>query len=304
MQNVRQQVLDKCNEVKALALKHYGVDLSDVPVHIDVKGRVAGWACRKFGQYKVRLNADMITRGDPEVLKDMLEDTIPHEFGHIVCFKRPELGKNHDQGWRRVCLTLGGTGKRTHDNEVVYGKGATYEYTTDRGNKVRMGEKHHQRVQMGFPLRYKRGLGTVTKGCAYSIVGLQGRTLQQPIVRNSEHKPAVQPAIRMTINGVNSPDALQAWAREQLARAHALQKKPVDPPVIDNTSNSVKDLYGGYHATKADAARAVMRAEYAKGSDYETILFAVMKVTGHARQLAKSYVKNNLARCGIPASFC
>ena len=74
--------------------------------------------------YMVRFNADM-ARQNPD---DMVEDTIPHEYSHIVCFMNPSLGSNHDSGWARVCRALGGTGGRTHDNEVVYGNGRTYEY--------------------------------------------------------------------------------------------------------------------------------------------------------------------------------
>jgi predicted SprT family Zn-dependent metalloprotease len=39
----------------------------------------------------------------------MLEDTVPHEIAHFVCQVKG-LGKNHDEGWRKVCRELGGNG--------------------------------------------------------------------------------------------------------------------------------------------------------------------------------------------------
>ena len=125
---LQQRVDAKIKEVIAKAAELYKLDLSTVPVNWNLKGRAAGMASwRGFmgsRSYMVRFNADM-ARQNPD---DMVEDTIPHEYSHIVCFMNPSLGSNHDSGWARVCRALGGTGGRTHDNEVVYGNGRTYEY--------------------------------------------------------------------------------------------------------------------------------------------------------------------------------
>lgn len=127
MQTPQQQVIQKCNEVVAKAKELYGVDLSVVRIGFNLKGRVAGWAAMKgrIGgpvSYSVRFNYDMLARGCEDTLRDMLEDTVPHELAHIVCFMKPSLGKNHDEGWKRVCEALGGTRARTHKLEVVFGK--------------------------------------------------------------------------------------------------------------------------------------------------------------------------------------
>jgi predicted SprT family Zn-dependent metalloprotease len=37
--------------------------------------------------------------------------TVPHEIAHFVCEVK-KIGKNHDKGWKEVCVKLGGDGKR------------------------------------------------------------------------------------------------------------------------------------------------------------------------------------------------
>lgn len=278
------KVQEKCKQVIEAAKRLYNVDLSVVRVGFNLKGRVAGWAQwkRQLGvtSYTVRFNHDMISRGDEEVLRDMVEDTVPHEFAHIVCYMRPELGKNHDDGWRRVCIALGGTGKRTHDLEVVYGKGTTYEYTTDRGHKVRMSDKHHRRVQAGFPLRYRKGMGTVTAACAYSIVGVQGRTLAKPIERQPANHPAViEAAVRAIPPAVVRPAT------------------PVNPVVAPRIFPPAPG------ESKAATSRRIMLAGYRAGHSYETIISAMIAANGYDRQLARGTFKANAPKVGIPSSF-
>src|SRR5574337_453766 len=105
MQTQAQLILDKCNEVVAKARELYGLDLSKVQIRMDLRGRAAGVAMRRGGIYTVRFNRDMMTR---EAFDHVLNNTVPHEFAHIVCFMNPSLGKNHDYGWARVCERLGG----------------------------------------------------------------------------------------------------------------------------------------------------------------------------------------------------
>jgi predicted SprT family Zn-dependent metalloprotease len=292
------QVQEKCKQVIEAAKRIYNVDLSVVRVGFNLKGRVAGWAQwkRRLGvaSYTVRFNHDMIVRGDAEVLRDMVEDTVPHEFAHIVCYMRPELGKNHDGGWQRVCVALGGTGKRTHDLEVVYGKGATYEYTTDRGHKVRMSERHHKKVQAGIPLRYRKGLGTVTQTCAYSIVGVQGRTLAQPIVKQA----------------ANHPDQVEMARRQamvdELRRRQQLVTNPVQrptPAVTPAATVAPRILPPAPGESKAAVSRRIMLSGFRSGQSYEQIINAMIAANGYDRQLARGTFKANAPKVGIPASF-
>ena len=294
MQTPQQQVIQKCNEVVAKAKELYGVDLSVVRIGFNLKGRVAGWAAMKgrIGgpvSYSVRFNYDMLARGCEDTLRDMLEDTVPHELAHIVCFMKPSLGKNHDEGWKRVCEALGGTRARTHKLEVVFGKGTTYEYTTDAGNKVRVNERRHAYIQGGGVLTYKKGLGKVMRGCAYSIVGHQGRTLQAPIVKQADHNP-VAPVQRITITGTGS---------ELLTKLF-----PPTAPVVLKVPPKAAPVTTMGGESKAAISRRIMLSGFRGGQSYESIIAAMIAANGYDRQLARGTFKANREKCGIPESFC
>ncbi len=282
MTTPQQQIIDKCKAVFAKAKELYGLDMSQVGIHFDLKGRAAGMACRRGNQYFMRFNRDMLTR---EAFDHVLNDTVPHEIAHQVCFMNRALGSNHDAGWARVCRALGGTGDRTHSEEVVYGKGHTYEYTTDRGHKVRMGDKHHATVQRGIPLRYKNNKGTVTKECAYSIVGVQGRTLAAPIVKVAAKVVPVQAIIPASVPVVN-PLVTAARGSYTIGVAAPTPRTPATA------------MPAG--ASKASIARAIMLAGHTRGETYENVITAIMRATGHDRQLARATYKANCVKVGIP----
>ena len=287
-----QRIQDKVKEVTEIAKRLYNVDLSVVSVQFNLSGRVGGWAQAKGHprRYTVRFNHDMLLRETDE----MVNVVVPHELAHIVCYMRPELGRNHDAGWQRVDRSLGGTGNRTHDMDVVYGHGKTYEYTTDRGQKVRMNERHHALVQAGRPLRYRKGLGTVTQACAYAIVGVGGRTLAAPIVKTPG---AVQTPVQRTL--VNLPPVSQAVQQEIENVLRQLQRPPVVPvqkPVVAPTFAAGN--------SKAAVSRAIMLSGYQAKKPYEEIIAAMIAACGYDRQLARATFKANAPKVGIPASFC
>jgi SprT protein len=267
------RVLAKCKEVFARAMELYGTDLSKVAISFDLRGRVGGWASAKGTprRYAMRFNHDMLLREE----KEMIDEVVPHEIAHIVCFMKPQLGRNHDYGWAHVCRQLGGTGNRTHDMPVVYGNGVTYEYTTTRGHKVRLNEKRHAVIQRGVPLTYRKGLGTVNQQCAYSIVGAGGRSFANPVVKVAA--PQVTPVAITVPAPVVRPAPLVITPVSRVA--------PIAP------------VGGG---SKADIARSLMVQGHREGKTYEQIIAAIMLANGHPRNLAASYYKNNAARCGVP----
>lgn len=262
------QVLQKTKQLLAQAQELYGLDLSHVGIRFDLRGRAAGQACRRGAQYYIRYNRDMLTR---EAFDHVYNNTVPHEIAHIVCFMNPRLGKNHDAGWARVCRQLGGNGERCHSEEVVYGKGHTYEYTTDRGHKVRVGDKYHAMVQRGQSLSYRKGLGKITRECQYSIVGYAGRSLAAPV----ERAPAVVPATR------------------EVPVQNIIPTAPAVP-----AATAPATFAAG--ASKASVSRSIMLAGYNRGETYESIIAAMMAACGYDRQLARATYKANAAKVGIP----
>ena len=266
----KQEVIARCKEIFAKAKELYSLDLTHTAIHFDLKGRSAGQARRRGMQYIIRFNADMMLR---DAYDHILNSTTSHEAAHIVCFMNRSLGADHNSGWERVCIALGGTGATGHKEEVVYGKGHTYEYTTDRGNKVRIGDKYHKDIQAGRPLRYRNGIGTVTRECAYSIVGVQGRTLATPVVR-------VPVATAPTLTSIV----------DSFAARHATPPAPVAAPVQAFAAG----------ASKASISRNIMLAGHTRNMPYEDVIAAMMRACGYDRQLARATYKANAPKIGIP----
>lgn len=286
----REQVLAKCKEVVELAKTKYGVDMSRVRISFDLRGKAAGKAHGLkyrdpvLSNYIVKFNCDMLSR---EAFDHVLNATVPHEYAHILCFINPDLGKNHDAGWERVCLALGGSGATRHREEVVFGKGTTYEYTTDKGHKVRLSDRHHASVQRGGTIRFRHNKGTVMLGCAYSIVGHQGRTLAQPIVKQATNTlPAMQPA--------QVPVQARVYVPPVAPRATAPAPRCILP------TPNVQPVAG---ESKAATSRRIMLSGFRAGHSYETIIAAMIAANGYDRQLARGTFKANAHKVGIPASF-
>jgi len=287
MTTPQQQIIDKCKAVFTKVKELYGLDMSHVGIRFDLKGRAAGYAHRNGDRFYMRFNNDMLTR---EAFEHVINDTVPHEIAHIVCFTNRTLGSKHDAGWARVCRALGGSGARCHDEEVVFGKGTTYEYTTDRGNKVRVSDKHHNVIQGGRPVTWTKGLGKVVAHSAYSIVGVQGRTLATPVVK----VPVVPVAAVKPF--VPTQPAPGAWYPGAVNRAVTVPTvAPVQQPVV--RTPAVTFAAG---ASKASISRSIMLAGHTRGLPYEQIIAAMQAACGYDRQLARATFKANCVKVGIP----
>lgn len=293
MTTPQQQVIAKCNAVFEKAKELYGLDLSVCTIRFDLKGRVGGTAGARGSSlagtrsYHMRFNADMVQRDTVE----MVDETVPHEIAHIVCFMNPKLGSNHDAGWARVCRQLGGNGSRTHDMPVVYGKGNTYEYITTNGSTIRLSERHHAAVQRGRILSLKRNKGSVNKDCGYSIVGCAGRTLNVPIVKKVAGVLTTSPSISPKPTFfIGAPEAPKSAIVRKVATELGI-------PVIDVP---LSRLHVPANGSKADVARRIMVDGDRAGDSYEAIIAAIMLANGHSKALATSYYKNNALKCGVP----
>lgn len=231
----RKAIQLRCDEVFRKAEALYGVDLRQVQILFNLRGRVAGMACCKRHRFlnggkafdlRLRFNVDMIA-GDS--YEHIVTNCVPHEIAHLVCYVNPQLGSNHDRGWQRVCLALGGNGERCHSEDVVYAKGNTYEYTTSTGAKVRIGDKHHAKIQAGRVLTAHRrvGGGTVTRESQYAIIAVNGRKLDEPRVVTPTASPVnevapVKASARTEANtGVARTVLVRAWIRKMVAQGHS-----------------------------------------------------------------------------------
>lgn len=129
----------------AKAVEEFGLyNLEDVDISYDLKGQCAGQAGKRNGTYFLRFNLDAIKLD----FEDMAYDTVPHEVAHLVCFEDPRLGKNHNRGWKNVCLALGGSGKRTHDLQLERArKVKRFVYKLSDGTEVQLTKGKHKKVQ-------------------------------------------------------------------------------------------------------------------------------------------------------------
>lgn len=289
-----QAVIARCKELfEKVEQKWPHLNMKNVGIRFDLRGRAAGMACYRPGQAFIRFNTDMLGR---EAFDHLINNTVPHEIAHIVCFMDPRLGSNHDSGWQDVCTALGGNGARCHKEEVVYGKGHTYEYLTDAGHKVRIGDRHHKHVQGGRPLRFLKGKGTITNMSAYSIVGYQGRTLPTPIVKRAPNAAQELEHAAVTAS-LNKPLPAPVARPTPDVRYTIPAPAPVARTVTPAPAPAAQLQQG---ASKASISRQIMATGHASGLTYEEIIAKMIAACGYTRQLARATYKANYARAGVP----
>lgn len=306
----QQEIRAKCQEVFAVATQKYKMDFTGIHIRFDLSGRAMGMAGYRMGQYYLRFNMDMMQRASEE---DQL-NTITHEIAHTVCQKNPMYGRRHDAGWQSVHISLGGSARRTHDNEVVYAKGRTFEYTTTTGHKLRLSETRHKRFQAvwqrgGAAVRMRdRSKGVVNGTSPYVIVGHQGRTLATPIqpVRSAAVRPvaaiqrvtatpvrAVQPSLVVIATGTWSEKARQMMGYGKPA-------VPSYSPAVTPAPVAHAPLVDGSSGSKAAVSRHIMQRGHANGLSQEQIIQEMISANGYSRQLARATYKANQDKAGVP----
>lgn len=272
-------VRKRVKEVAAKAKDLYGVDLSKAAVSFNLRGRVAGWAgckiCAGHREVYFRFNRELISG---KHFEDILEETVPHELAHGVCYLRPELGRKHDGGWRRVCLALGGNGQTRHDYDVVV-KGR-WDYITNLGHKVSITTRHHNHVQMGGVLTFKRGKGTIDR---YSRFAPSGQEIPA-VGRNGERPANAAGAWAPTQRPAPAPAPAPTWTIVPPVRRPA-------PVVLDTVRRNPPA-----GMSKAEQVRTWIREAKAHGRGEGWVIATAQDQLGMARSMASKYVSENWAR--------
>lgn len=120
--------------------------MPEVKLYFSNIGKAAGLAKRVDGKYSVTLNVFALEQNPT----DCIENTIPHEVAHIVCYAYPNLGRNHNPGWKRVCRMLGGNGTRCYTSEQYQlapkRKTTNHKYNVN-GKELVIGAIQHNRIQ-------------------------------------------------------------------------------------------------------------------------------------------------------------
>lgn len=266
------EIKRKTQEVLDLAHRLYGVRITPT-IAFNLRGRVAGWAgcrfcrvTRQANQFTLRFNCDLI---QGQHFEDMRDETVPHEVAHLVCYARPELGRKHNDGWRRVCLALGGNGKTRHSYDVSHAAGSIV-YVSDRGHEIKLSKIRHAKIQAGAYYTLKGGRGRVDRYCAWAPEG------QQPVVRLQ--RPTTPPR--------------PTWALPFQVRPAASQPAPavVRTPVV----RSVAPTPAG--TSWADQVRSLIRQARAVGRDEAWVIRHAVEVLGMKSSSARNCVKANWER--------
>ncbi len=149
----RTRIIERVKEVCRDASNKFNVSLDDVNIVIRNCGKAAGWAsCAYSGggrtatDMKLILNAQLVNEEDAHKL---IDEVIPHEIAHLVCFIRPELGKNHNRGWANVCRILGGSGERCHRYDLQKARRTRKAVYNINGQLQNIGLTVHKRIQRG-----------------------------------------------------------------------------------------------------------------------------------------------------------
>lgn len=249
-----QQVNAKIAELTKKANQQYNITLPQIQVRYDLRGRVAGWAGRKGNVYFMRFNTDMLVN---QSWDHMINDTVPHELAHVVCFFR-ETDRGHGANWRSTCIALGGSGERCHKEAVIYAKGNTYAYTTSTGHVVNVSEKIHRKILCGGVYTYRHGKGKIDMHSTWRLVT---HVSQMPVAA-----PIAPPAA-------------------------PVQREPkVAAPVVRAPVNAD----GG--VPKSELVRRRITLAKARGEDETVVMQWAVDNLGMTRALAKTYTINNWSR--------
>lgn len=141
MKQLRKKMPQACSQLDILS--------TTPELRFDKRGVSAGSAhCHKW---MIKLNKVYLL----EQTENMIEDTIPHEFAHLICHKVfPKAKTNHGPEWKKVCLMLFGKTLDTyHDycsrNARIGRRVLTrYQYTCEGECSIRLFTKNrHEHTQ-------------------------------------------------------------------------------------------------------------------------------------------------------------
>ena len=251
MQAKIEAVKAKVAQCIKLAEQKFGITMPAVQIRFDLRGRAAGMAgCQQnrwtgaSSNFYLRFNVQHMALGG-QSWEHILNDTVPHEVAHTVCQAFPKFGRQHNDGWKRVCVALGGNGSRCYSAEdapEAVAKARPFAYTTSTGHIVAVSPIIHKKIQtMGASYTW-RGKGKVSKGQPFTVT--QASMLASPtkpiapvapiapVVRTVQHTPAASKAdaIRAYLAqskkdvGSEAFERTIAWAVETLGMTRTLAR--------------------------------------------------------------------------------
>ena len=263
-----QEVQAKVAELIARAEQLYKIKLPAVPIRFDLTGRAAGiagcmrnrWTGESSGFF-LRFNIAHM-RSDTD-WPHIINETVPHEVAHTICQAFPHMGKNHDSGWKRVCIALGGNGSRTYSAEdapEAAARRAPFVYITTSGARCNVTPIIHRKIQGGMVYIAKQG-GKLTRECQFSLASA---TQPQPAVQQPPKETPAQAASRLV---------------------GMIRTRPVAPPVT-----KAPTVTRGGKPTNSSMIRARILQARARNETPQTVIDFGVQVLGMGAPLARKYV--------------
>lgn len=239
MQDKIQEIRSKVADCVRTAEAKFGVKLPQVDVRFDLRGRAAGQAGFRGQYFYLRFNLKHMQLGG-QTWTHLLNNTVPHEVAHFVCQAVPKLGRNHDRGWKRVCIALGGNGERCYSEEdapEAVAVNRPWVYITTTGHEVRVTKIVHSKIQQGAKYT-ARGKGALNRECQYNFMTAPAQAAsKKPVIINvpatlppapttltTSKADAVRALIREAKQAGQGADTVVAWAVKQLGMTPALAK--------------------------------------------------------------------------------
>ena len=146
--SIKNLAMQKVEELRVKTLELFGMEI-DPDISFDLRGMAAGQAnCR---ENRIRLNRELLEK----YTTDFIEQTVPHEFAHLVAYRK--FGgriKPHGKEWRSVMIALGSEPRRTHNYRVSPARrcrrflyqcncaGKDYQLTSIRHNRIKKGIRY------------------------------------------------------------------------------------------------------------------------------------------------------------------
>lgn len=193
--HLHQRVVEKVEWCRQLANKTYGMNLPMPDIKYDLRGQTAG---RAHDGYRMSLHPGFLVTET----EDMINDTAPHEYAHLVVRARQHLGhygssfprgkriRPHGDEWIEVMQLFGVPARRCHDYDVsiIRVRKTRYQYKCSKpgcGQVITVGGKIHNQIKNSPDTRWHRGC----RGYRLIHVGIQGPTKGgHPITSNSKLK--------------------------------------------------------------------------------------------------------------------
>ena len=276
MQAKIQAVRNKVQECINDAERMFGITMPKINVRFDLTGRAAGMAGCKLslmtGAYDMylRFNTEHMRLGG-QSWEHIINDTVPHEVAHSVCQAFPKFGRNHDAGWKRVCVALGGNGSRCYkqsDAPEAVAKAKPYAYTTSTGHIVAVSPVIHRKIQTRGAAYTYRGKGRISKDSKVTMTNAS--MLAAPTTKHVA--PTVAPVVTKQV------PPIVAAARNSFTIG-------VDVPQAPKAGGS-----------NADKVRALIALAKSNGHSEVSVVAAAMATLGMKPALARTYVKNNWSK--------